>query len=324
VANREPVHGRLGFFGLPLGALTLLGEGHELAFAVLSPVPHVGRRRLIAKIGKARVIEVAECLGDFEAVVEARLNESPIDLLVSWFWTRRIPPTWISKARLGAIGVHPSLLPKHRGPNPFFGAIDAGDTLTGVTAHELTAEYDTGRILLQSSLPVGDRDAWQLARALDRPSLSALKQATLSVLQGTLEAHEQDPRLATWAPEPTGDALRVDWNWPTERILRRIRALGPTPGLALELKQQAFFVMKASRVARPNLELRAGEAVIWGEPKEVVIATVDGAIRLDACVLSVRGAGEGDGGDGGDGGDEGDEVGELLHGPAFARQLGPL
>ncbi len=315
------MQGRLGFFGLPLGALTLLGEGHELAFAVLSPVPHVGRRRLIAKLGKARVIEVAECLGDFEAVVEAQLNEQPIDLLVSWFWTRRIPATWIAKARLGAIGVHPSLLPKHRGPNPFFAAIDAGDTLTGVTAHELTSDYDTGRVLLQNSLPVEDRDAWQLARALDRPSLSALKLATSGVLQGTLEAHDQDPNLATWAPEPTGNALRVDWNWPTERILRRIRALGPTPGLALKLKQQAFFLTKASRVARPNLELRAGEAVIWGEPKEVVIATVDGAIRLDACVLSVR---AGDSVGGSDGGDDGDDVGELLHGPAFARHVGPL
>ncbi|MDX2051527.1 MAG: formyltransferase family protein [Polyangiaceae bacterium] len=301
------MHGRIGFFGLPLGALTLLSAGHELGFAALSPVAQLGRRRLLRRLGEKQVIEVDQ--PDFDGRVARALDTGSIDLIVSWFWTRRIHQAWISKARLGAIGVHPSLLPKYRGPNPFFAAIDAGDVVTGVTAHELTSEYDTGRILLQCKVPLGESNSWQLARALDRPSLRLLAEATAGVLTGSLHARDQEEALASWAPEPTGTALLVDWSWPTERILRRIRALAPVPGLALDIKGCAFFVTRARRVARPKLELRAGEAVIWGEPSSVVIATADGAIQVDECVL-----GEG----------AGDEVGEVLRGPDFAAHVGPL
>lgn len=301
------MQGRLAFFGLPLGALTLLRDGHELAFAVLSPVPHVGRRRLLQQLGPKRVIEVGENTPEFEASVRQQFEQTPVELIVSWFWTRNIPEAWVRKAPLGAIGVHPSLLPRHRGPNPFFWAIDAGDAITGVTAHQLTPEYDTGPILLQSEVVVGERNAWQLARALDRPSLKLLSQATLGTLQHTLLGHVQEESLASLAPEPTARELGVDWAWSTERVLRRIRALAPTPGLALELQGHAFFVTRASRVDRPKLELRAGEAVVWGEPPTAILATVDGAIRLDECVLGEA---------------EGDRAGQVLRASELARFVG--
>ena len=57
-------------------------------------------------------------------------------------------------APLGAIGVHPSLLPRHRGPDPYFWAIESGDLETGVTAHRLEEEYDTGAILAQRRLAI--------------------------------------------------------------------------------------------------------------------------------------------------------------------------
>ena len=100
----------------------------------------------------------------------ARVRAAAPDLLVSWFWTKRIPARLLSVAP--AVGVHPSLLPRHRGPDPYFWAIDAGDETTGVTAHRLDATYDTGPILAQRTLEIRPSwDAWRLARALDRPSL---------------------------------------------------------------------------------------------------------------------------------------------------------
>lgn len=94
-------------------------------------------------------------------------------------------------------------------------------------------------------LAVGERDAWQLARALDRPSLAALRAVVAAFARGERPAAEpQDETLATWAPEPEGALSRVDWSWPSERVLRRIRALSPVPGLALELCGQAFFVTR--------------------------------------------------------------------------------
>lgn len=169
------------------------------------------------------------------ARVEALFDEHGPDLVVSWFWTRKLPIEWL--ARAPAIGVHPSLLPRHRGPNPFFWAIDAGDPLTGVSVHRLESEYDAGEVLEQRTLPVAEMDSWQLARALDRPSLAALRDVVTRISKGeVLRGRAQDPAQVSWAPEPDGPLLRVDWAWPTDRVLRRIRALSPDPGLAVEVR----------------------------------------------------------------------------------------
>jgi methionyl-tRNA formyltransferase len=63
--------------------------------------------------------------------VVARIAAAEPELLVSWFWTKRVPARVRALAPLGAIGVHPSLLPRHRGPDPFFWAIDQGDRAGG-------------------------------------------------------------------------------------------------------------------------------------------------------------------------------------------------
>ena len=251
---------KIAYFGLPLGALLLAHDGHELGPVVLSPVEAPGRRRLVRLA--PNLLDAATAT-DLETEVARRLAAEQAELLVSWFWTRKLPARWLGATRLGGVGVHPSLLPRHRGPNPYFWSIDAGDEMAGVTAHRLTAEYDTGHMLGARSLPVGERDAWQLARALDRPSLALLRETVARLASGQAPSElAQDERLATWAPEPNGAALRVDFGWTTERVLRRIRALSPTPGVALEVDGVALFVTRAERADRLSAALLPGEAHI--------------------------------------------------------------
>jgi len=267
---------KIAYFGLPLGALLLAADGHRLGPVVLSPIEAPGRRRL-----KQLVPELLDATGappDFEQRVSDALAHEQPDLLVSWFWTRKLPPSWLQLPRLGGIGVHPSLLPRHRGPNPYFWSIDAGDELAGVTAHRLTAEYDTGLMLGALSIPVGGRDAWHLARALDRPSLALLRQTVQRLGRGELVTETaQDEARATWAPEPSGAALKVDFGWTTERVLRRIRALSPTPGVALEVEDVALFVTRAERAGQYVAALLPGEAQL---SDSLTLRTSDGAVRV--------------------------------------------
>ena len=267
---------KIAYFGLPLGALLLARDGHELAVVVLSPVEAPGRRRL-QRLFPA-LIDASERPGDFEAAALRLLTSAKPDLIVSWFWTRKLPALWLRLPPLGAIGVHPSLLPRHRGPNPYFWCIDAGDAQAGVTVHRLEAEYDTGAILAARSLPIGERDAWQLARALDRPSLGLLRETLAKIARGErVPELPQAQELVTFAPEPTGDALKVDFGWTTERVLRRIRALSPTPGLALEVEGTPLFVTRAERAADYVAALIPGEAHISAA---LSLRTSDGAIRV--------------------------------------------
>ncbi len=273
---------KIAYFGLPLGALLLASDGHQLGPVVLSPIEAPGRRRLRALVpGLLDAITAGPELDVH--VTEALAREQPA-LLVSWFWTRKLPASWLEQPPLGAVGVHPSILPRHRGPNPYFWSIDAGDEVAGVTVHRLSAEYDTGHVLGTRSLPLGTRDSWQLARALDRPSLALLRVTAVRLARGeALEETVQDERLATWAPEPSGDELKVDFGWTTERVLRRIRALSPTPGVALEVEGVPLFVTRAEAARDYVAALLPGEAHLSGA---LTLRTADGAVCVTRALFA--------------------------------------
>jgi methionyl-tRNA formyltransferase len=277
---------KVAYFGLPLAALLLERDGIALEFAVLPKLDAPGRRRLTRRLGD-RVVD-ARHFDDASALsteVDARFTRGAPDLIVSWFYPRRLPTRWLDQARLGAIGAHPSLLPRHRGPNPFFAAIDAGDALTGVTVHRLVAAYDEGDMLLTETLEVGERNSWQLARALDRPSLRLLRIAARALTSGaSLSGTPQDEASATWAPEPDAELLHADFRWPTERVLRRIRALSPVPGLALEIKGEELFVTRARVADEYPPSLHPGEAAILDVG--VVIRTGDGAFLVERAAVT--------------------------------------
>lgn len=274
----------IAFFGLPIAALALCRDGHDVSLAALSPVQAPGRRRLRRSLGQEHVVDALGLdKARFDELVDRRLFAFRPDLLVCWFWTRQLPERWLVRARLGGIGVHPSLLPRHRGPDPFFWTIDSGDVTAGVSVYQLDAEYDTGPVFWQEALPVGSRNSWQLARALDRPGLAVLRRVVGRLAAGVLpQARPQANALATWARRPEGSDLGVDWTWTTERVLRRVQALAPIPGLALELRGVRFFVLRAEARGPVISPLEPGEADIG---TEVTVRTGDGAIALTRVLV---------------------------------------
>jgi methionyl-tRNA formyltransferase len=277
---------RIAYFGLPLAAYLLHEDGRDIALAVLAPIEAPGRRRLLRRLGAERVLDARVLGNELEGTVARALERDPPDLIVSWFWTRRLPAAWLARAAHGGIGAHPSLLPRHRGPNPYFAAIDAGDAETGVTVHRLTPEYDEGDILLTRSLLVGNRDAWQLARALDRPSVALLREAVRAWARA--EPPVGRPQAAgdvTWAPEPSGDLLRANWSWPSERVLRRIRALAPVPGLLIDVEGLELSVTRAEVTPQFPSALEPGEAAVYGDPLTLILRTGDGAVAVTRAFL---------------------------------------
>ena len=267
---------RIAYFGLPLGALLLDHDGHELVTVALSRTDAVGtwraRRRFAGRLWERPRVE--------GSAWPRRLREAGAELLVSWFWTNRLPVGLIASCPLGGFGVHPSLLPRHRGPDPYFWAIESGDQVTGVTAHRLAADYDTGAILAQRELAIDPRwDAWRLARALDRPSLALLRQVTAAFAAGTPPADQpQREELATQAPSPEDDQADLDLRLPCEPLLRRIRALAPAPGAYFTLGDTNVIVLAAERAPRFPGGLEPGEAAV--SDGHAVLRTGDGALRL--------------------------------------------
>jgi methionyl-tRNA formyltransferase len=266
----------VAFFGLPLAALLLHRDGHDVVLAAISRTDAPGLRRARRMFGPRLLV----CPDPRSPGLRSRLEELAPDLLVSWFWTTRLPMELVQTARLGGINVHPSLLPRHRGPDPTTWAIASGDVETGVTAHRIAADYDTGDILDQERLAIEPAwNAWQLARALDRPGLRLLRRTVLRLASGEpVAATPQDPAVATAAPAPTDEECAIRWSWPTERVLRHVRALAPAPGAWTEIQGVQVTVLRAAPAAGFPAALAPGEAVSQGGV--AVVRTGDSAVAL--------------------------------------------
>jgi methionyl-tRNA formyltransferase len=269
---------RIVFFGLPLAALLLHHDGIEIALAALCRPGAPGTRRLRRLLGERRMVEVRE-----PSELMSRVREAAPDLLVSWFWTKRIPLAVLEVAPLGAVGVHPSLLPRHRGPDPYFWTLESDDRETGVTAHRLDAGYDTGPILAQRRLAVHPSwNAWMLAKRLDRPSLALLREVV-----GAYAAGRPPPEVpqreseATWAPEPDESWLALRFNEEASKVVRRVQAASPWPGAFTEIGDALVTLTTVAQTTEFPRALLPGEGAVRSDGV-AVIRTFDAAVELRA------------------------------------------
>lgn len=266
---------RIAFVGLPLAALLLSEDGHEVVWAGLCRRGAPGERRLRRRLGRSL------CLVPDLAKRAPEVSALAPDLVVSWFWTRKIPRAFRTAARFGAIGVHPSLLPRHRGPDPYYWAIREGDLETGVTAHVLDDEYDTGDVLGQRRLVIEPSwNAWTLAKRLDRPSLALLRETVRAFAEGhPPRPLPQDPERATAAPAPSDADLELRWSAPAAEIVRQVRAASPDPGAFTDIAGASVVLTRVAATAVFPRALEPGEAFVREDGRAVVRAG-DDAVEL--------------------------------------------
>ena len=167
--------------------------------------------------------------------VAKRLRRLAPDLLVVVAYGQIIPRSVLSIPRLGAVNVHASLLPRHRGAAPVAHAILVGDRETGVTIMRMDEKLDHGPILTATKTAIGEReDAADLTHRLALMGAELLVQ-TLEKLGGITPV-EQDHDQATLAPRLRRGDGELDWNLEAAKIDRRVRGLQPWPGVTLPTK----------------------------------------------------------------------------------------
>lgn len=154
------------------------------------------------------------------------------DLLVCAAYGRIFGPKFLSLFPEGGINVHPSLLPRFRGPTPIQATILAGDSEAGVTVQYLAPELDSGDILAQEAVRLTGTERYPDLEAL----LSALGGRLLRDVVVDLEARTAVPRpqnhdRAVYCPMIKKEDGRIDWSLPAEQIDRMARAYDPWPGL---------------------------------------------------------------------------------------------
>lgn len=253
----------------------------DLAAVVTAPARPSGRRgeltpTPVALAAEARGIPVLTPLSlrREEALSELRMLDPALIVLADY--GRLIPPAVLDLPRHGALNLHPSLLPRHRGAVPVPAAILAGDAETGVTLMRMDEGLDTGPILAQRSVVLdGSEVAPELEARLAGVAADLLLEVLPDWLAGTLQARAQPEAGATLTRPLRRSDGRLDPERSAAELARQVRAYQPWPGSFVETGGERLIVWRAAVLrAVPGMEGAPGE----GAPG-VTAATEDAGLR---------------------------------------------
>lgn len=197
---------------------------------------------------------------------------------------RMLPEVVWNMPRLGTINLHASLLPQYRGAAPINWAVINGEKETGLTTFKLQHEIDTGNILLQQALPIGDNETAGELHDRMKEAGAALVVGTVEGLgAGTLKETPQaalangNEQLKT-APKIFTETCRIDWSRPADVIFNLIRGLSPYPAAFTYLDGKLLKIFKADKkLSAPALA--AGEYETDGKTY-LRFAAADGYINV--------------------------------------------
>jgi len=279
---------RLVYYGTPALAVPALSRLVSEGRAPLLVVTRADRPRGRGmKTGKSAVREAAESLG-LTVVTPARagapdelerVRALAPDLLVVTAYGQLLPKALLEIPRLGALNVHFSLLPRHRGASPVQAAILAGDPETGVTTMWMTEGLDEGPIFLSRSTPIHEEeDAGALGARLALLGAECLSESLVRLDQGDATRRDQDTARATYAPKIAADAGRLALDRPAEDLARRVRAFTPEPGAYLPLGSERLAVLTAE--VDGDADGPPGSVVALDRAKGIRIALGKGSIWL--------------------------------------------
>lgn len=219
----------------------LFDSGHDIQLVITQP-DRPARRGMkltpppvkVAALQLGLEVYQPERMRDTEAV--ERLRQLQPDLLVVVAYGQIIPRSVLGIPKLGAVNVHGSLLPRHRGAAPVAAAILAGDSETGVTIMRMDEQLDHGPILAKGSVDIGaHEDAVALTSRLAVLGAELLVE-TLEHLEER-KAVEQNHGAATVARRLSREDGELEWDMGALEIDRRVRALQPWPGATLPSKK---------------------------------------------------------------------------------------
>ena len=179
--------------------------------------------------------------------------------------------------RLGVINIHASLLPKYRGASPIHYAILNGEKTTGITIMKTDIGIDTGDIILQKSIQIGEKET--CGELFDRLSIlgaDSVIEALEKIENGTIEFTKQDESMATLTKMIRKEQALIDWSNSAEQIYNQIRAFNPAPIAYTFLNGMPFKIYSASVVEGTG---NAGE--VLDNKNKLVIACGRGAISLE-------------------------------------------
>jgi methionyl-tRNA formyltransferase len=279
---------RLVFMGTPEFALptlrTLCKSRHEVVCVVTRPDRPKGRgQRPAGSMVKAEALKMnlpvlqPERLKD-PGFIQA-LKEYHADCFVVVGF-RILPPEVFTLPPRGTVNLHSSLLPKYRGAAPIRWAIIHGERETGVSVFFIEKEVDTGELILQEKVPIGeDENAGELHDKLSAVGAGAVLRAIDLVEKGKVERMPQKGE-PTPAPRILPEHCRIQWNRSPGQIVNLIRGLSPFPGAFTLMEGKRLKVIKARVVTEDSQRYGLPGEIIEIQKEGLVVSAKNGKILI--------------------------------------------
>jgi methionyl-tRNA formyltransferase len=218
------------FTNIPGGVIySLVNEvvrplGHRVVGVVTSPGPKRRRSPTYLEVVAAVPPGIDVIVSNHPERWAAMLAPLRPDLIISGGFPWRIPFEVIALPRLGAINMHPALLPRYRGPAAIEWALRNGDAELGFSVHRLAPDFDTGPILAQTRIPIADDDDINSLVAKFGPVLPGLLGQALERVARGDPGEAQDEAEATYAGLFDEEWRTIDWDQPARTIHNQVRS----------------------------------------------------------------------------------------------------
>ncbi|HQE83998.1 MAG TPA: methionyl-tRNA formyltransferase [Candidatus Hydrogenedentes bacterium] len=271
---------RAVFFGTPeltVPCLAAVAEAHEVVALVCQPDRPKGRGKKLepppAKVwAQANGIPVAQPEKLNDGAFEAWLRQQAPDICLIAAYGRILKQPILDIPPYGYLNMHPSLLPKYRGPSPIRTALLNGDEVTGVTIMRLTLEMDAGDILFQEEEPVLPEDNWvSLSNRLAVKGAGLLVAGVNAIAAGTACFRPQDHSKAVYCRMFEKSDGQLRWGRPAREIHNLVRAAVSWP-VAHCLYKGEICRIHASQVVQGTHDARPGTVVAVEKDRVLVAA----------------------------------------------------
>lgn len=270
-------------YAIPALKALLSVPGYELKLVLSQPPTPQGRKLKLedtplAKYARKQSLQIfcPEDVNSPESLEQIFSHKADILITASYgaYLKRRLRQGFA----LGAINLHPSLLPSYRGSSPIRSALLNGEKCTGNTIFKIVAKMDAGPVLIQESLKVQENENYSSLH--DRLALQAseLLIKLLPVLPD-IQPQEQEHEAATFTEKVDKDDLLLNFHKKSESIQNQIRAYSQIPGAYTRFRDKKLKILKAELLALPS-DLPPGSISQIIKNTGFAISTCDGQLLI--------------------------------------------
>ena len=257
---------RVAYFGTPEFAVPtlekLLESRHDVVLVVSKPDRPVGRRQQmssppVVELAHQHEVPVRQPKNLKTTEIDDLLRELEVQSAVVVAYGKLIPARLIAVPEYGFVNLHPSLLPRHRGPSPIQWALVCGDRRTGVSTMLLDEGMDTGPILLQETVEIAPTEtAEELSPRLAERGADLVVRTLDGLEEGVIEPRPQPDSGVNVTPMLRRSFAKIDWTMPARQLVNRRRGFTPWPGLYTKFRggRMKIFGLDEVKPAPPGKE----------------------------------------------------------------------